>query len=885
MTAKPPNNLDKLKSQSPLAMSSAKIPEPKTDKGRRLGIRGALFLFLLGGLTVSIVGLTQGMVLFMTQKLTEQENQRIKATLLSLENLLDDTQTTNEATAAAIANAVKAARVDLTNGQAIKSQQAFLNNVVIDVHNDFVGQSFHLITDKQGRIVAQTTEIIEEDFSKFPSLPTGTSVAEPKYRKLSLSKGMVLNLPIIENAIKTGKPLSGNELLKSSVLQKLGLAQQANIGIRPQPTQGLPELKKPFPEGTFDIDQGKIGLALVAVYPIEFNGKKVGTAVVGTLLNRNYALVDELSKLSSPDDAKKIVATLFAQDWRVSTNVPYPDRQTRAIGTRVSKEVAQTVLQQRKVFIGQANIVGSDYITGYSPLYDHQFQIDPTNAKPTGIAFVGESLATVQESIRGTVLIGYMLGGAILLGAALLCLAMAATFARPLRRLQQAAETVATGNLDIYVKPQGTLESYALGDAFNNLVSRVKALISEVQNNATQIQQQKDRIAQGQRMAEQGKALEEDVGQLLDVVLAIEEGDLTVQAPVSDRVTGLVSDSFNRLVEQLARIMAEVSSTSQQVTQNALNVEQLALQTAQQVQQQTQSVDVVQALMQNINDLTQDNVRQTQTANESVQQAQESVLRGQQKMTQLTQNVDLLGQGADLINKRVQTLNDFVQLTVQFAKDQRRIASMTRVLSLNASLLSTRATEQQDPEQFASIAREFETIATQVNDLAVQTSQSLIVLQQRTDQIQTVVSGLNQDAQEINQIIQNFTTGTAQSRQIFDEIRMVTEQVAQVEQQVMQSSLAIAETVETTLKSTQEIAALTSDTEQQANITRDRSETMEKVARDLYEMVRFFRIAPEQIQAASESKSLQPASTNGKHNYEDLPNSTDRKVVSSSEVQ
>jgi methyl-accepting chemotaxis protein len=453
---------------------------------------------------------------------------------------------------------------------------------------------------------------------------------------------------------------------------------------------------------------------------------------------------------------------------------------------------------------------------------------------------------------------------------------LARRLSAPLQRLNSAAELVASGESQTLTTFERTAEMQTLAQTFNKLTERVSVEREKLRQEVVRTQQMQEQIETD------SKVLQEDVGQLLNTVLAVEDGDLTIQSLVSDRVTGLVSDSFNRLIEQLARIMAAVSSTSQQVTQNALNVEQLAIQTAQQVQQQSQSVDAVQSLVESINDLTQDNVRQNQTANESVQQAQKSVLRGQQQMTQLNQDVESLSQGADLIVKRVQNLNDFVQLAVQFAKDQRRISSMTRVLSLNASLLSTRATEQQDPEQFASIAREFETIATQVNDLAVQTSQSLIVLQQRTDQIQTVVSGLNQDAQEINQIIQDFTTGVAQSRQVFDDIKTATRQVAQVEEQVTQSSQAIAETVDTTLKAVQEIAALASNTEQQANVTREQSVAMEKVARNLYEMVKFFRIAPEQMQTDSTSKSLQSTSTNGKDDHEDFEailNSTHHEVV------
>lgn len=369
--------------------------------------------------------------------------------------------------------------------------------------------------------------------------------------------------------------------------------------------------------------------------------------------------------------------------------------------------------------------------------------------------------------------------------------------------------------------------------------------------NASLEQQAQQLEAKELQTKQENEILQTDVGNLLDVVLAVEEGDLTIQSPVNDRVTGLVSDSFNRLVEQLARIMAVVSSTAQQVTQGAENLQQLALQTAQQSEQQTQSFESVQGLMQKINTLTQNNTQQTLAANESVQQAQIALAQGQQQMTNLTTGIDILGQGTEQIIKRVQTLTDFVQLAVQFAKEQKRIASMTRVLSLNASLLSARATEQQDPEQFASIAREFETVATQVNDLAVQTSQSLILLQQRTDRIQTVVSGLNQDVDEINQIVKDFTTGVGQSRQVFDEINMTTVQVARVGQEVTQSSIAIAQTVQTTLKSIEKIATLASNTERQTNITQEQSAAMEKVARELYEMVNFFRFAPEQIQTAN----------------------------------
>jgi methyl-accepting chemotaxis protein PixJ len=158
---------------------------------------------------------------------------------------------------------------------------------------------------------------------------------------------------------------------------------------------------------------------------------------------------------------------------------------------------------------------------------------------------------------------------------------------------------------------------------------------------------------------------------------------------------------------------------------------------------------------------------------------------------------------------------------------------------LNASMIAARASAQQDPEQFASIAKEFETIANQVNELAVQTNQSLVLLQQRTDRIQTVVSGVDDDAQEITGLVERFTLGVARSRQVLNNIQAVTEQVAQVGAQVTQSSQAIAEAARITLGTIDDIAT---ETEQQSRFTRDKAEGMDRLARILLEKVQFFRL-------------------------------------------
>jgi methyl-accepting chemotaxis protein PixJ len=388
-----------------------------------------------------------------------------------------------------------------------------------------------------------------------------------------------------------------------------------------------------------------------------------------------------------------------------------------------------------------------------------------------------------------------------------------------------------------------------------------QASLLDSQANLQQLNQQLEseaaqRTAQAEKILQEGELLQGDIAHILDVVLSLEEGDLTTQANVNDRATGLVSDTLNRLVESLNRVVSVTISTAQQVTHRAEDLQNLAAETAQQAQNQTLSVKKVQTLMHQMNLLTEDSEQQVMATGTAVQLAQTAVEVGQQEMGLMVSGIATLQQGTDQIVKRTQLLTDFVDLASQFSKDQKRVASLTRVLALNASTLSTRALKEQNPEQFASLAHEFETIARQVNDLANETNRSLVLLQQRTDQIQTVTSGLNQDVSEISSLVQDFTSGVGQSRKAFDNMQQVTTQVAEVGLQVSQSNQDIVQVVQNTLTATHEIASIAQETETKASVTREQVEAMGDLAHTLLQMVEFFHVSAEPIAEAIASPKI-----------------------------
>jgi methyl-accepting chemotaxis protein PixJ len=350
------------------------------------------------------------------------------------------------------------------------------------------------------------------------------------------------------------------------------------------------------------------------------------------------------------------------------------------------------------------------------------------------------------------------------------------------------------------------------------------------------------RSQQEQQIRSESELLQEDIAHILDIVCAIEEGDLTVQAAVNERATGLVSDTLNRTIESLDRIFSAVVNTTRTVTDDASQLELMALETARQAQSQTDEVRSVQSLMDRVNASISESLEYGVATEAAVNSATAAVSEGQQAIEDTIGGIDTLRAGTAQIVKRTELLTEFVDLAAQFSKDQKRVASLTRVLALNASTLSSRAVKEQDPEQFASLAREFETIARQVNDLATDTNHSLVSLQQRTDRIQTVTSGLSQDITDIDRLVQKFTTEIGKSGRAFSSIQTAIAQASALDQKVNDSNQNIVQVVNDTLSAIQSIAAVAQVTEAKATLTREQVQSMGDLSRRLLQMVEFFQL-------------------------------------------
>jgi two-component system NtrC family sensor kinase len=288
---------------------------------------------------------------------------------------------------------------------------------------------------------------------------------------------------LVKAVLDTGKPIVGTTIVSTDDLRKesRALADQAHFKFidtpKARPRQETEETS---------------GMMLMVAAPIhDYQDNLIGVLYGGVLLNRDFEIVDTTKRTVFKGlkyDGKDIgTATIFQDDVRISTNVENEDG-TRAIGTRVSEEVYNYVVNQGGTWIGRAYVVNDWYITAYEPIRD-------TNNNIIGILYVGILEQKYLDIKRRTVLI--FLG--IALVGALISLALSYLLSRgisgSIKRLVSASEEVARGNLDTKVVIETNDELRQLADSFNDMASALKQRDQQLKEFA------RNRIMESERLA------------------------------------------------------------------------------------------------------------------------------------------------------------------------------------------------------------------------------------------------------------------------------------------------------------------------------------------------------------------------------------------------
>jgi len=306
-------------------------------------------------------------------------------------------------------------------------------------------------------------------------------------------------------------------------------------------------------------------------------------------------------------------------------------------------------------------------------------------------------------------------------------------------------------------------------------------------------------------------ALQAQIEKLLQEVSAVGDGDLRVQAEVTPDTLGVLADSFNYMIEELAKVVGRVQTTAVQVTNATRRIldrsDELAQASSTQVEQISQTTEAVEALaifIQNV-------ARNAQLSAEAAGDALHNADAGQQAVRQSIDGMMVIRENVQETSKKIKRLGERSNEIGEIVRIIEDIADQTNLLALNAAIQSAMAGEH--GRGFAVVADEIrllaerstestKRIATLVKSIQGDTFEAVVAME---DSTQEVVKG-SQLADEAGRALNSIYTAVERQAQMIETIAHAANEQAQVSENVAVAMGEISEITRQTNAGTQEAA-------------------------------------------------------------------------------
>jgi len=293
--------------------------------------------------------------------------------------------------------------------------------------------------------------------------------------------------------------------------------------------------------------------------------------------------------------------------------------------------------------------------------------------------------------------------------------------------------------------------------------------------------------------------------QLLDELADLADGDLRVQATVTESFTGAIADSINFSIDQMRGLVAKINETSGEVStaadQTQRSVSALSEASQRQADEIAQVSEAVNEMAVSIDMVSYNAAESSSVAERSVDIASKGAvvvqntidgmdnIRGQIQET--AKRIKRLGESSQEIGDIVALIND--------------IEDQTNILSLNAAIQASMAGDA--GKGFAVVADEVQRLAERSGAAAKQISALVKTIQSDTNE---AVSSMEQTTAEVVQ-----GTRLAQDAGVaLGEIEGVSKSLAEIIENISDAArqqAASAGKISNTMKSIQEITTATTD--------------------------------------------------------------------------
>lgn len=297
--------------------------------------------------------------------------------------------------------------------------------------------------------------------------------------------------------------------------------------------------------------------------------------------------------------------------------------------------------------------------------------------------------------------------------------------------------------------------------------------------------------------------LQDSIIKLLEEIADVADGDLTVEAEVTEDATGAIADSFNFMIDQLRSIIGNVLQTTLSVSLSANQIRATAEHLAQGSEAQaSQVVDTTAA----VDEMSVSIQQVSQNATQSAQVAEQALITAQQgaEVVQSTiSGMQRIRQQGQETAKRIKRLGESSQEVGEIVQLIRSIAKRTSLLALNASLEAAAAGDA--GRGFAVVAADVKRLAERSSTAADQITELIYSIQNETNEAVSAMEATTREVVEGSRLAN-------EAGLTLIEIEAVSAQLAELIQSISLAATQQARGSETIAYSMSNIATVTQQT-------------------------------------------------------------------------